>query len=170
MVGAGEGRGGTGRPRPRRAARHAGSGSGSAALGVRRAAWQPPARGERAAAVVALCRAGEGGWTDRRGRGWRWGWPAGNPRPRCGSSAPRCRPYGCREGGRPDAELSPSLTPFRSLAELSLDEFLAAGSESEPDDGSEEEEEVARPAKGAAGQRRESGKARQPLQAPPAAR
>lgn len=91
VVGAGEGRGGTGRPRPRRAARHAGSGSGSAALGVRRAAWQPPARGERAAAV-ALCRAGEGGWTDRRGRGWRWGWPAGNPRPRCGSSAPRCRP------------------------------------------------------------------------------
>ncbi|XP_075028504.1 nucleolar complex protein 2 homolog isoform X1 [Calonectris borealis] len=57
----------------------------------------------------------------------------------------------------------------RSLAELSLDEFLAAGSESEPDGGSEEEE-AAGPAKGAAAQRRQSGKARQPLQARPAGR
>ncbi|KAM6402587.1 nucleolar complex protein 2 homolog [Rhynochetos jubatus] len=62
----------------------------------------------------------------------------------------------------------------KRLAELSLDEFLAAGSESEPDAG--EEEEAARPAKGAAARRRRSGKAqqdgkaRQPLQAPPAAR
>ncbi|XP_030363549.1 nucleolar complex protein 2 homolog isoform X1 [Strigops habroptila] len=46
----------------------------------------------------------------------------------------------------------------RSLAELSLDEFLAAGSESEPDGACEEEEAAA--AKGAAAQRRRSGKAR----------
>uniref|UniRef100_A0A8C3KDU5 NOC2 like nucleolar associated transcriptional repressor n=1 Tax=Calidris pygmaea TaxID=425635 RepID=A0A8C3KDU5_9CHAR len=48
----------------------------------------------------------------------------------------------------------------RSLAELSVDEFLAAGSESEADGGweEEEEEEVTRPAKGPA-QRRPSGKA-----------
>uniref|UniRef100_A0A8C3KDN8 NOC2 like nucleolar associated transcriptional repressor n=1 Tax=Calidris pygmaea TaxID=425635 RepID=A0A8C3KDN8_9CHAR len=49
----------------------------------------------------------------------------------------------------------------RSLAELSVDEFLAAGSESEADGGweEEEEEEVTRPAKGPA-QRRPSGKAK----------
>ncbi|KFQ22026.1 Nucleolar complex protein 2, partial [Mesitornis unicolor] len=45
----------------------------------------------------------------------------------------------------------------RNLAELSLDEFLAAGSESEPDGGSEKEEESARPAKGVAAQRRQGG-------------
>ncbi|XP_010180573.1 PREDICTED: nucleolar complex protein 2 homolog, partial [Mesitornis unicolor] len=44
-----------------------------------------------------------------------------------------------------------------NLAELSLDEFLAAGSESEPDGGSEKEEESARPAKGVAAQRRQGG-------------
>ncbi|KAM6336435.1 nucleolar complex protein 2 homolog isoform 1-T1 [Alca torda] len=64
----------------------------------------------------------------------------------------------------------------RSLAELSLDEFLAAGSESEADGcWEEEEEEAARPAKGSAqrrpsGKAQQDGKAKQPLQAPPAGR
>ncbi|XP_054078235.1 nucleolar complex protein 2 homolog [Rissa tridactyla] len=62
----------------------------------------------------------------------------------------------------------------RSLAELSLDEFLAAGSESEAD-GGWEEEEAARPAKGSAqrrpsGKAEQNGKAKQPLRAPPAGR
>ncbi|NWQ59101.1 NOC2L protein, partial [Neopipo cinnamomea] len=51
----------------------------------------------------------------------------------------------------------------RSLAELSLDEVLAAGSESEPDSGWEEE----KPTKGAARRRRPSGKEGKELQARP---
>ncbi|CAM9745443.1 unnamed protein product [Bubo scandiacus] len=58
-----------------------------------------------------------------------------------------------------------AATGKRSLAQMSLDEFLAA--ESEPDGGSEEEEEVATPRSGKA---RQDGKARQPLRARPAAR
>ncbi|NXO05028.1 NOC2L protein, partial [Rhinopomastus cyanomelas] len=59
----------------------------------------------------------------------------------------------------------------RSLAELSLDEFLVAGSESEDDWGCEKEEEKAavRSAKGAA-LRRHNGKERRQPQAPPSAR
>ncbi|NXG06280.1 NOC2L protein, partial [Sakesphorus luctuosus] len=53
----------------------------------------------------------------------------------------------------------------RSLAELSLDEVLAGGSESEPDGGWEEEEE--KPPKEAARRRRPSGKARKELQERP---
>ncbi|NWV01898.1 NOC2L protein, partial [Upupa epops] len=60
----------------------------------------------------------------------------------------------------------------RSLAELSLDEFLAAGSESDHDGGWEEEEEeekaAARPAKVAAARRQNRKERRQ--QAPPSAR
>ncbi|XP_071431626.1 nucleolar complex protein 2 homolog [Pithys albifrons albifrons] len=52
----------------------------------------------------------------------------------------------------------------RSLAELSLDEVLAGGSESEPDGGWEEDE---KPPKGAARRRRPSGKARKELQERP---
>ncbi|NXM24243.1 NOC2L protein, partial [Oxyruncus cristatus] len=55
----------------------------------------------------------------------------------------------------------------RSLAELSLDEVLAAGSESEPDGGWEEEDEEEKPAKGAARRRRPSGKEGKELQARP---
>ncbi|KAJ7412367.1 Nucleolar complex protein 2 like protein [Willisornis vidua] len=52
----------------------------------------------------------------------------------------------------------------RSLAELSLDEVLAGGSESEPDGGWEEDE---KPPKEAARRRRPSGKARKELQERP---
>ncbi|NXK36235.1 NOC2L protein, partial [Piprites chloris] len=55
----------------------------------------------------------------------------------------------------------------RSLAELSLDEVLAAGSESEPDSGWEEEDEEEKPGKGAARRRRPSGKEGKELQARP---
>ncbi|XP_033924516.1 nucleolar complex protein 2 homolog [Melopsittacus undulatus] len=63
----------------------------------------------------------------------------------------------------------------RSLAELSLDEFLAAGSESEPDgaweeEEEEEEEEAARPRRGAAAERRLEGKAKPAGEARPAPR
>ncbi|KAM4646900.1 nucleolar complex protein 2 homolog isoform 1-T1 [Amazona ochrocephala] len=59
----------------------------------------------------------------------------------------------------------------RNLAELSLDEFLAAGSESEPDGAWEEEEEgEARPGKRAAAERRLNGKARPAVEARPAPR
>ncbi|NXG17592.1 NOC2L protein, partial [Grallaria varia] len=51
----------------------------------------------------------------------------------------------------------------RSLAELSLDEVLAGGSESEPDGGSEEE----KPSKGVAGLRRPGGKARKEVRERP---
>ncbi|XP_076193865.1 nucleolar complex protein 2 homolog [Aptenodytes patagonicus] len=133
-------------------------------------------------------RAGEGGWIGptagwgTAGLGYRRAAarPAGRRCLRGGSSASRCRPQGRRERAglalpaRLPAELPPPRLPApRSLAELSLDEFLATGSELEPDSGSEEEE-ASRPAKGAAAQRRQSGKAqqdgkaRQQLQARPA--
>ncbi|NXF86453.1 NOC2L protein, partial [Eubucco bourcierii] len=62
----------------------------------------------------------------------------------------------------------------RKLADLSLDEFLAADSESEVD-GDWEEEKAARPSKGAAARRQQigktkNGKVKQPLQATPAPR
>lgn len=54
---------------------------------------------------------------------------------------------------------------------MSLDEFFAAGSESEPDGAwEEEEEEEARPGKGAAAERRLNGKARLAGEARPAPR
>ncbi|NXR75770.1 NOC2L protein, partial [Pycnonotus jocosus] len=63
----------------------------------------------------------------------------------------------------------------KKLADLSLDEFLAAGSDSEHDGGweeedEEEEEEGGRALQGAARQRRPSGKAAQGLQARPGSR
>uniref|UniRef100_A0A8U8BF53 NOC2 like nucleolar associated transcriptional repressor n=1 Tax=Geospiza parvula TaxID=87175 RepID=A0A8U8BF53_GEOPR len=60
----------------------------------------------------------------------------------------------------------------RKLEELSLDEFLADGSDSEHDGGCEEEEEEegGRALNGAARQRRRSGKAAQGLQARPGSR